>query len=65
MRISDLNRVHVFSDFACSFRFSSKFIAVLRFSIIICTVLRFLVESDAPLIAGLVDWSEVFVEAIF
>ena len=65
MRINALNRVHVFSDFACSFRFSSKFIAVLRFSIIICTVLRFLVESDAPLIAGLVDWSEAFVETIF
>ena len=28
MRLNDLNRVHVFSDFACDFRFWSKFISV-------------------------------------
>ena len=42
LRLNDLNRLRLFSDFTCGFRFWSKFISVLRFSIIICTVLRYL-----------------------
>ena len=34
MGLNDLNRVHCFSDFACGFWLSSKFISVLRFSVI-------------------------------
>ena len=53
MRLNDLNRVHVLSDFACGFRFWSKFISVLRFSTIICTILQILIYSNAPSISGL------------
>ena len=38
MRLNDLNHVHLFSNFACGF----------RFSIVSCTVLRFLIHSKAP-----------------
>ena len=49
MRLNDLNRVHVFSDFACGFRFLSKYTSVLRFFIISSTIFRFLRYSNAPL----------------
>ena len=48
----DLNHVHVFSDLASGFRFLSKFISVLRIFIIICTVFRFIVCSNAPFLTG-------------
>ena len=42
--------VHVFSNFSCRFQFWSKFISVLRFSIISFTVLRFSTCSNFPLL---------------
>ena len=46
--LDDLNRVHVFSDFAWGFQFWSKFISVLQFAVIVWTVLRFLLYSNSP-----------------
>ena len=48
MRLDDLNHLHVFSGFAWGFRFWSKFISVLRFSIIISKVLRFIKYFNVP-----------------